>query len=343
MRPARITATVMFAAAIAITGCSAHPTTTNPAAAASPLDPAPTTTPQPGAGPATPPSTTSPPDRQPAPGRCAASALAGSVLGTEGAAGTIWYTVQLRNASAKTCTVKGVPQVRLLGGQGQPVTAPSRPDGPTGSLVVLRPGQAARFVFHEPNACDTTVAGSRLQVTLPAGQGSLVVPLGAETRFGTCVSVGVRPLEGPTTHSGPVVDYPPRPLLADGRYDAYIRRVEIPIEGPTSRLVVDLVQVFHDRAAVDAAIADGKPRDQAQYLSVWVRNQNPRLRTLPLASDLRLDLRGGDCEAPRSQQLAKLIADARLTDGAVHTYYFTLTVAGGAVHRVQEFLAINAC
>jgi hypothetical protein len=24
-------------------------------------------------------------------------------------------------------------------------------------------------------------------------------------------------------------------------------------------------------------------------------------------------------------------------------YYFTLTVRGGAVHQVQEFLAINAC
>jgi hypothetical protein len=40
-------------------------------------------------------------------------------------------------------------------------------------------------------------------------------------------------------------------------------------------------------------------------------------------------------------QLAKLAATARLTDGAVHTF-FTLTVAFGAVHRVQEFLAVNA-
>jgi Protein of unknown function (DUF4232) len=340
MRPARIVATVMLAAAVAITGCSAHPTT-NRSAGASPPVPAPTTA-RPGAGPATP-ATTSPPARQPAPGRCAASALAGSVLGTEGTAGTFWYTVQLRNASAGACTVKGVPQVRLLGGQAQPVTAPSQPEGPTGSLVVLRPGQAARFVFHEPNACDTVVAGSRLQVTLPSGQGSLIVPLAAETTFGTCVRIGVRRLEGPTTAHGPVVDSAPRPVLADGHYDAYIRRVETPSEGGTSRLVVDLVQVFHDQAAVEAAIADGRGRDQARYLSVWVRNQSPRLRTLPLARDLRLDLRGGDCEAPASQQLAKLMADARLMSGSLHAYYFTLTVTGGAVHRIQEFLAINAC
>ena len=38
------------------------------------------------------------------------------------------------------------------------------------------------------------------------------------------------------------------------------------------------------------------------------------------------------------------MADARAMSGSVHTYYyFTLTVAGGAVDRVQEFLGINAC
>jgi hypothetical protein len=83
--------------------------------------------------------------------------------------------------------------------------------------------------------------------------------------------------------------------------------------------------------------------DKAQYLGVYVRNQNPRLRTLPLARDLRLDLRGGDCEAPLNHQLTKLAADARAMSGSVHTYYFTLTVRGGAVQQVQEFLAINAC
>lgn len=144
---------------------------------------------------------------------------------------------------------------------------------------------------------------------------------------------------GPTS-SGPIDRVPaPRPVLADGRYDSYIRTVDT----GRGRLVVDLVQVFEGRAAVDAAITDGMARDQAQYLSVYVRNQNPRLRTLPLARDLRLDLRGGDCEASLNHQLAKLASDARLMSGSTHTYYFTLTVTGGAVHEVQEILAINAC
>jgi Protein of unknown function (DUF4232) len=99
--------------------------------------------------------------------------------------------------------------VRLLGAQGQPVTAPSQPGGPGGSLVVLRPGQAARFSFNEPNACDSFGAGSRLRVTLPASQGSLIVPLSAATRFGTCARVGVQALEAstaPTTPTTPRFD-----------------------------------------------------------------------------------------------------------------------------------------
>jgi hypothetical protein len=141
------------------------------------------------------------------------------------------------------------------------------------------------------------------------------------------------PTPAPKSPNPPIVDRVPVPVLADGRYDAYIRQVN----ARGDYLVVDLVQVFHDQAAVEAAIADGRPRDTAQYLSTYVRNQNPRLRTLPLAGDLRVDLLGG-CEEPVSHQLNKLAADAR-----TGSYYFTLTVAGGAVHRVQEFLAINAC
>ena len=69
------------------------------------------------------------------------------------------------------------------------------------------------------------------------------------------------------THPDVPVTYVP-PVLADGRYDSYIVWVERPSEGGAGRLVVDLVQVFHDRAAVTAAVADGMARDKAQYLSV---------------------------------------------------------------------------
>lgn len=223
MRPARIITAIVFAAAVAVTGWTASSiadrpaATAQPPAAASPREPSPSAKPQPGPGPDTPPSTTSPRRDGPATGRCGPSALRGSVQGGDGAAGTIWVTIQLRNASTRPCTVLGIPQVRLLGAQGQPVTAPSSPEGPAGSLVVLRPGRAASFEFHYPNACDTAVAGSRLRVTLPAGQGSVVVDLGGKTRFGTCASIGARALQASTTSSTPPVDRISDPQVAADR------------------------------------------------------------------------------------------------------------------------------
>lgn len=144
-----------------------------------------------------------------------------------------------------------------------------------------------------------------------------------------------RPSNGETTPPRrPAVQH----VLADGHYDAYIRTVD----AGRNRLVVDLVQVFKGEAAVTAAIQDGTPRDTAQVMYLYIRNHNPRLRTLPLARDARLDLRGG-CEGSHSHQLSMLAADARAMRGSDHVYYFTLTVRDGAVHRVQEFLTSPAC
>jgi hypothetical protein len=191
MRPVRILAAVLFAAAaVAVAGCTARSTATHPAAApgtpstSSPLAPAPEP-PTPTTKPPEPPPTTGPP----ATPRCAAAALRGSNQGTEGAAGTIWYTVQLRNASARTCTVKGSPEVQLLDAIGAPVFA-SGPPRLDGSVVALRPGAAAQFALGVSNVCDSRVGGSRIRVTLPRDQGSLVVKLG----FATCRGLQVQPL-----------------------------------------------------------------------------------------------------------------------------------------------------
>ena len=145
-----------------------------------------------------------------------------------------------------------------------------------------------------------------------------------------------KPIPLPTPTPTPV---PKAPVLADGHYDAYIQQVNT----RGDYLVVDLVQVFQGQAAIDVAIADGVPRDQAQVLYVWVRNQNPRLRTLAMASDLQIDLLPGDCIESRNHQLAKLIKDSRAMSNSRPAYYFTLTVAGGAIHRIQEDKTFNAC
>jgi hypothetical protein len=127
------------------------------------------------------------------------------------------------------------------------------------------------------------------------------------------------------------------PVLEDGDHPAYITKVD----GANDRIVVDVIQVFSDDEAVKAAIADGKPPAQAKYLNGWVRNENSRLRTLPLAAGLKVDLLGS-CEESGSDREAVL---TRLADHAKRkgNYYFVLTVSDGSVERIQERLAINAC
>ncbi|HYN18115.1 MAG TPA: hypothetical protein VEY96_08530 [Actinomycetes bacterium] len=127
------------------------------------------------------------------------------------------------------------------------------------------------------------------------------------------------------------------PALEDGDHEAYITEVD----SANDRIVVDVVQVFHDNDAVKAAIADGRSPSDAKYLTTWVRNENPRLRTLPLAGDLVVKLRDA-CGEPgndREALLTKLAANASLKG----TYYYTLSVDDGTVQRIQERLAINAC
>jgi hypothetical protein len=121
----------------------------------------------------------------------------------------------------------------------------------------------------------------------------------------------------------------------NGVHHAYIRNVDV----ANDRLTVDVVQLFLDGDAVKAAIADGKPRNEARHLMLWLRNQNPRLRTLPLAASLRVDL-FDSCEesSDRWALLQKLSGNARSG-----VYFYTLTVHDGAVHAIKERQITPAC
>jgi hypothetical protein len=123
--------------------------------------------------------------------------------------------------------------------------------------------------------------------------------------------------------------------LADGVHHALIRKVDV----ANGRLTVDVVQAFFDGDAVKAAIADGKSREEARYLSVWLRNENPRLRTLPVAAGFKADL-VQPCDEPSGggAALERLAANARSD-----VYFYSLTVRDGAVQSVKERLAVNAC
>ena len=125
------------------------------------------------------------------------------------------------------------------------------------------------------------------------------------------------------------------PVLPDGVHHTLIRKVDIAHD----RITVDVVQLFLDGDAVKAAMADGKPREQAEVMTVWLRNQNPRLRTLPLASDLKVDLyHSCDEKTDRRALLEQLSDNVRLG-----VYFHTLTVRDGVVHAITERQIHPAC
>jgi pyruvate/2-oxoglutarate dehydrogenase complex dihydrolipoamide acyltransferase (E2) component len=179
-------------------------------------------------------------------------------------------------------------------------------------------------------AAGVTVAlANRPEPAAPAAQPAATTVAPAAAATPTAGQPAKAAPAAPATAGQPVI-------LPDGRHDAFVRKVD----SGRGTIVLDVVQVFHDQAAVEAAVEDGKPRADAQYLQDYVRNQNSRLRTLPLASGVRVNLLGG-CEEPKPDQqalLAKLASNARLG-----VYYYTVTVQGGAVRQLDEHLAVNAC
>ena len=79
------------------------------------------------------------------------------------------------------------------------------------------------------------------------------------------------------TAAAAVTDAP----LADGRYPALLTH----IDGPGRTVTVDVVQWFDGKAVAAAKKQDGVDPSEAPF-DFYVRNSNPRLRTLPVAADL---------------------------------------------------------
>ena len=186
----------------------------------------------------------------------------------------------------------------------------------------------------DPGAVSAAAANDQNTQSATADQATAAQP-GRATQAGTAT----KPDTGTNSKSNSGADSgtsTSAPVLPDGTHTAYITKVD----QVNDRIVVDVVQVFQGDQAVTEAIADGKPRSEAQYLTTWVRNVNPRLRTLPLASGVVVKL-WDSCEGNASGHnlLTTLSANAR----DQHTYYYDLTVSHGKVQRIQERLAINAC
>lgn len=82
---------------------------------------------------------------------CQPADLAGAVLGSQGAAGTIELTISLRNATAAACALEGYPGMQLIDAAGTQLPTHVVPGGTLSfdnfpkAPVTIGPGQSAYF------------------------------------------------------------------------------------------------------------------------------------------------------------------------------------------------------
>ena len=182
-----------------------------------------------------------------------------------------------------------------------------------GAAVALldRPSPRPAAIVAGPPAAPAATTPSQTPVTAPAA------------------TVG-QPATGQGGASGPSV------ALADGSYPAFIRK----IDSGRRTMVVDVIQAFEGKAALQAALADGLSREAAEIRDPYIRNQNSLLRTLPVASDATIRFMS-TCERPATGPavLSELARHATTSE----FYFYTLTVSSGSVHRIVEHQAQPAC
>jgi hypothetical protein len=148
---------------------------------------------------------------------------------------------------------------------------------------------------------------------------------------------GDRPSPSPTVAPGPAPD---PTALADGTYPAHVRSVDV---GAAS-ITVDLIQIFTGEDAVDAATEDGvsgKDAEQYLYYPVYVRNENPLLRSFPVAGEVTIEFIG-ECESTGNRTAALQELSERTTPFDPN-YYYSITLQGGVVERVVQHITVPAC
>jgi hypothetical protein len=118
--------------------------------------------------------------------------------------------------------------------------------------------------------------------------------------------------------------------LADGRHPVIVKQVDA--GGRT--VTFDLIQWFEGDAAAKAAAEDGEESPPPN--DYYIRNVNPRLRTLPVTSGARVTLTrltvgqgGGNAAGPVPADLAAVAAS-----GVDHIFW--ATVRGGQIQALEE-------
>jgi hypothetical protein len=120
--------------------------------------------------------------------------------------------------------------------------------------------------------------------------------------------------------------------LADGRHPARITAVD----PEDQQLTIDVVQFFFGDTATDAARADGStnlppPNDY------WIRNLNPRLRSLPVAPHAPVTVNMlSSAETGDSQTNATISLSKLASYGDIRGALFWVTTRDGIVTGIAQ-------
>jgi hypothetical protein len=145
------------------------------------------------------------------------------------------------------------------------------------------------------------------------------------------------PSVAPTQPSPSTEPAPDPNALADGVYPTFVRAVDV--QG--AEITVDVLQVFVGEAEQhQAAIEDGVEWEYFKYDPVYVRNENPLLRQLPVAWDVRI-LFYGWCDYP--SRWAGLTEVRKEAASSGEGWYYEITVVDGEVVGIEQKVASSGC
>ncbi|CUU59883.1 Protein of unknown function (DUF4232) [Parafrankia irregularis] len=131
--------------------------------------------------------------------RCASAALVPAVVREDGAAGTIYRTIEYRNSGHQACVISGFPTVELVDRRGRVLGGPSGHSGAVGAPVTLRPGGVTEFTLIASNMAGSIEGCTDPGTYRPAVGARVTPPGGGRSRFipltqDACVAPGLSTL-----------------------------------------------------------------------------------------------------------------------------------------------------
>jgi len=186
------------------------------------------------------------------------------------------------------------------------------------------------------------IVGAIVLALLSIGAGALIALSGDQPRAtGPTPSPLSTPTPQPSASTDPSSSETPEPsasqspVLDDGRHFVYVKTALRPANG-AARVRFDLAYFYTGaRAASEAAERGGEATD-----GYYIVNDNPRLRTLPLADEVEVEYVpvGNCCDVQPGSIDAWLeaVLATNPTDYAGTDVPWWITVEGGAITRIEE-------